>query len=129
MKNFMRKRIILGIYLIAVIVYGIIVSLFSSTVHVGVDEELYLTLAKSFHFAGQFEINGEIVDYNCVLYSMLISVAYFFYNPNAFSYIRILELNQFLIKLNSSEMYLDSNRLGKDLFLSTFLTKSDFVSY
>lgn len=81
MKIFMRKRKILGIYLIAVIVYGIIVSLFSSTVHVGVDEELYLTLAKSFHFAGKFEINGEIVDYNCVLYSMLISVAYFFYNP------------------------------------------------
>lgn len=69
------------IYLFSIIIYGIIILLFTSTVHVEVDEELYLSLAKSFHYLGRFEMNGEIANYNCVLYSMLISIAYYFYNP------------------------------------------------
>lgn len=69
------------IYLFSIIIYGIIIFFFTSTVHVEVDEELYLSLAKSFHYLGRFEMNGEIANYNCVLYSMLISIAYYFYNP------------------------------------------------
>lgn len=76
----MKKRII-KIYLGAIIIYGIIVSLFTSTVHVEVDEEIYLALAHSFHYLGKFEINGMLTDYNCVLYSVIISIAYFFYSP------------------------------------------------
>ena len=66
-----------------VIFYTIWVSLFTSTVHIEVDEELYVTLAKSFHYLGRFEKNGQILDYSCVLYSMLLSLAYYFYTPES----------------------------------------------
>lgn len=69
------------IYNVAVIVYVIIVSFFTSTVHVEVDEELYIGLARSFHYDGRFEMGGELLNYNCVLYSILLSFAYFFYSP------------------------------------------------
>lgn len=75
-----KLRIIL-LYLSAVLIYGIIVSFFTSTVHIDVDEELYLALAKSFHYRGRFEYGNQLVNYSCVLYSMLISLAYFFYSP------------------------------------------------
>ena len=72
---------ILIIFLLGVIVYGIIASFFTATVHVNVDEELYVALAKSFHYTGDFKVNGSLADYNCVLYSVIISFAYFFYSP------------------------------------------------
>lgn len=85
-----NKQVII-IFVFAVIVYGIIASVFTSTVHIGVDEELYIALAKSFHYKGRFEVNGSVVNYNCVLYSMLISLAYYFYSPE-----RILFLMRFI---------------------------------
>lgn len=69
------------VFLTGVIIYGVIASLFTATVHVNVDEELYVSLAKSFYYTGQFQVNGSIVEYNCVLYSLLISLAYIFYSP------------------------------------------------
>lgn len=65
----------------SIIIYGIYVSFFTSTVHVDVDEELYIGLARSFHYQGRFKMGGQLLNYSCVLYSMLISVAYFFYSP------------------------------------------------
>lgn len=91
MNSGVKKRYIIILFLSAVIIYGIIALLFTSTVHVGVDEELYAALAKSFHYMGRFEVNGSTVNYNCVLYSMLISVAYNFYSPE-----RILFLMRFI---------------------------------
>ena len=41
---------VLFLFLAAVVVYGIIVSFFTSTVHIDVDEELYVALARSFHY-------------------------------------------------------------------------------
>lgn len=70
-----------GIFILGIIIYGIIISFFTATVYVNVDEELYVALAKSFHYAGRFEVNGQMANYNCVLYSMLLSLAYFFYSP------------------------------------------------
>ena len=49
--------------------------------HIDVDEELYVALARSFHYSGRFEYGSQLMDYNCVLYSMIISIAYFFYTP------------------------------------------------
>lgn len=81
MNLFFKKGKVFLCFFLGIIVYGIIVSLFTSTVHIKVDEELYLALAKSFHYKGVFEIEGNIVNYNCYLYSALISFAYFFYSP------------------------------------------------
>lgn len=78
-----KNRHIFILFLSAVIIYGIIALFFTSTVHVEVDEELYMALAKSFHYLGRFEVDGNIVNYNCVLYSLLISLAYYFYSPES----------------------------------------------
>lgn len=86
-----RHRYIIILFFLAVTIYGIIALFFTSTVHVEVDEELYVALAKSFHYKGRFEVSGNAVNYNCVLYSMLISLAYFFYSPD-----RILFLMRFI---------------------------------
>lgn len=79
MKNKGKK--VIALFLISVIVYGVIVSFFTSTVHIDVDEELYIALARSFHYEGRFEYGRQLLNYNCVLYSMLISLTYFFYSP------------------------------------------------
>lgn len=76
-----ETRKIIRIYLICVLIYGIFVSFITSTVHIGCDEELYLELAKSFHYSGKFRFNGAPATYNSVLYSVLLSFAYFFYSP------------------------------------------------
>lgn len=78
-----QQKNIKWLFLIGVIFYTAWVSLFTSTVHIEVDEELYVTLAKSFHYLGRFEKNGQILDYSCVLYSMLLSLAYYFYTPES----------------------------------------------
>lgn len=72
---------IIIIYIMFVLIYGVIASLFTSTVHIDVDEELYLEMARSFHYEGRFALGGELINYSCILYSMLISLAYFFYAP------------------------------------------------
>lgn len=79
MKQDTTKLIV--IFLAAILIYGVVVSFFTSTVHIGSDEELYLEMAKSFHYIGRFDFNGEPTTYNCVLYSILISFSYFFYSP------------------------------------------------
>lgn len=78
---------IVGIYLVSIFVYGIFVSFITSTVHIGCDEELYLELAKSFHYSGEFRFNGAPATYNSVLYSVILSLAYFFYSPERILFI------------------------------------------
>lgn len=75
------------IYFIAVLGYMVFVRCFSIPVHIGVDEELYISMAKSFHYKGNFAKGGEILDYTCVLYSILLSVAFFFYSPENIMFI------------------------------------------
>ena len=78
-----QQKNVKWLFLTGVIFYTIWVSLFTSTVHIEVDEELYVTLAKSFHYLGRFEKNGQILDYSCVLYAMLLSLAYYCYTPES----------------------------------------------
>ena len=80
MKAGYRK--IWGVFILSVIVYGIIAAVFTSTVHIDVDEELYTALARTFHYQGRFGTGDDILNYSCVLYSMLISLAYYFYEPD-----------------------------------------------
>lgn len=80
MKRFGLKKIIV-FYFFFVILYGIVASTFTSTVHIDVDEQLYLSMARSFHYEGRFAVGDTVLNYSCILYSMLISLAYFFYSP------------------------------------------------
>lgn len=70
------------VFILAIIFYGIIAAVFTSTVHIDVDEELYTALARTFHYQGKFGTGDDILNYSCVLYSMLISIAYYFYEPH-----------------------------------------------
>ena len=71
----------IGVYLLAVMGYTLWVSNFTIPVHIKVDEELYISMARSFHYEGVFSENGVRLNYSCILYSMLISLAYYFCTP------------------------------------------------
>ena len=66
---------LLGLYILGVIGYAFFVSRFTIPVHLTVDEELYISMARSFHYQGHFSQGGILLDYTCVLYSMLLSLA------------------------------------------------------
>lgn len=84
---------IIIMYLAEVIIGIIYVSRFTIPVHAHVDEELYLAMAKSFHYGHGFMQYGDILNYKAVLYSCVISIAYFFYDPEyILLYIRVINV-------------------------------------
>lgn len=72
---------VITLYIAAVLVYSFWIHYFTIPVHLEVDEELYISMAKSFHYTGRFMHEGNVLNYSCVLYSMLLSLAYYFYSP------------------------------------------------
>lgn len=75
------------IYMIGCFTYAMCASNMSVPVHLKVDEELYLAMAKSFHYQHNFQKAFSYVNYNCVLYSILISFAYYFFKPENIMFI------------------------------------------
>lgn len=84
MRQFLKLVVI---YIIAVVGYAVLITHFTIPVHLNVDEELYISMARSFHYDGVFSQNGKILNYSCVLYSILLSVAYFFYSPEQIMFV------------------------------------------
>lgn len=78
MKSYTKLAFIYGV---AVLGYALLVSRFTIPVHLNVDEELYISMARSFHYEGVFAKENEILNYSCVLYSVLLSFAYYFFSP------------------------------------------------
>ena len=78
-KNRREFYKISGMFLLGLAAYGTIIAFFTSTVYVTADEELYVALAKSFHYTGSFEVNGKMANYNCVLYSISIHRKAFYF--------------------------------------------------
>ena len=78
-KNF--KIILIFIFLFGVAVYVFLASKMTSPFYFTLDEELYIDMARSYFYTGGFSRFYEVLNYSCVLYSMVISVAYFFYSP------------------------------------------------
>lgn len=76
-----NTKIVLTImFIIGILIYGYLVSKVTSIAFLGVDEELYISMARTFFYEGVFAKGYEILNYNCVIYSMLISIVYFFYS-------------------------------------------------
>ena len=76
-----NTKIVLTImFIIGILIYGYLVSKVTSITFLGVDEELYISMARTFFYEGVFAKGYEILNYNCVIYSMLISIVYFFYS-------------------------------------------------
>lgn len=69
-------------FLIAILIYGYYVSTLTIPVHILGDEELNVSMAKSFYYNHTFEQYYQLLNYKCVLYPMLLSTAYFFYSPD-----------------------------------------------
>ena len=113
--KFAQEKNVKWLFFIGIIIYTIWISLFTSTVHIDVDEELYVTLAKSFHYLGRFEKNGQLLDYSCVFYSMLLSLAYYFYTPESILFLmRFIGVicmcsSVFPIYLLSKDILMDEN--------------------
>lgn len=74
------KIILILIFVIGIVIYGFVASKMTSPTYIDVDEELYVSMAKSFFFDGKFTQSYQPLNYNCVLYSMILSIAYFFYS-------------------------------------------------
>ena len=78
LKNRLNRKKYIGyiwlIYVSAVILYLLAAVHMTVPVHLKVDEELYLAMAKSFHQKGSFQKGYEYINYSCVLYPMLISL-------------------------------------------------------
>lgn len=70
------------LYFLSVFAYLLIVHSFTIPVHIDVDEELYIAMAKSFHYTGTFQHSGSTLNYSCILYSIILSLAYYFYSPD-----------------------------------------------
>ena len=125
-KRYLNKNSIkiVMIFLASVLVYGIIVSLFTSTVHIDTDEETYLTLAKTFHYYGKFELQKQVTNSSYILYSIVISLAYYIYNPSTILFtIRLMGVvmicsSIFPIWLLASEILEDKKQaMGFSIFM------------
>lgn len=69
------------IFAVSVLYYGYTALQMSSIVFYPGDESRFLAFAKSMHFYGNLQENFRLAEYDDVLYSLILSVAYFFYTP------------------------------------------------
>lgn len=69
------------LFLLSILYYGSMALQMSSIVFYPGDEIRFLALAKSLHYHGNLQVYFKIVGYDDILYSLILSVAYFFYSP------------------------------------------------
>lgn len=87
MKEFLEKYskiVLIAIFILGIIVYGFLASKMTGPAYLNVDEELYVSMARTFFFDGNIAKNYEVLDYNCIIYSIVISIAYFFGNSRKY---------------------------------------------
>ncbi len=119
---------LLGLYILGVIGYAFFVSRFTIPVHLTVDEELYISMARSFHYQGHFSQGGTLLDYTCVLYSMLLSLAYYFAGPEDIMFFFrmigtvVMLSSVFPVYLLAKRMLGPGGRDGKTIWIVTALT-------
>ena len=75
------------IFIIGITIYGTVAKLMTNPMFLTHDEELYVNMARSFFFDHNFSRGYELLNYSCVVYSILISFAYFLYSPENINFI------------------------------------------
>ena len=75
------KLCLIILFIVGIILYGVIAKNMSMPLYVQNDEDLYVNMARSFFYEGNFSREYTIMNYSCVVYSIILSVAYFFYTP------------------------------------------------
>lgn len=111
----MKKKIKPSLFLImlfvaSVVFYGYFASRMSLIVFYPSDESRYLAGAKSLHYLGNFSRNYVLESYDDVLYSFILSFAYFFYSPE-----NILRLCRFIGVIMMSSVIFPSYLLAKKM--------------
>jgi len=74
------KIVLIILFIVGVLIYSFFIRKVTSIAFLGVDEELYISMARTFFQDGVFAKGYEVLNYNCVIYSVLISIVYFFYS-------------------------------------------------
>lgn len=94
MKTKPRDFLFLTIlYTISLLLYAYIAKDMTLPTYRWVDEDLHISLAKSFHFYHSFRRNNQYVGEYSILYSIFLSAAYYFYTPeNIVTIMRIMSL-------------------------------------
>ncbi len=112
MKVSTKWNHVILLYVAGVIFYALVATRITIPVHYGADEELYVALAKNFFYEGVFMKGYEALDYSCVLYSILLSGVYFFYDAD--SIVFLMRLLGVLLQVSSvfPVYYLGSQILG-----------------
>ena len=115
------KIFIIIIFLIGIIVYGFIASKMTNATYLGVDEELYVSMARSFFYDNNFSQEGEILNYNCVIYSIILSATYLIGNNAALTTIMRLIGVVFMIS-SVFPIYLLANEVLKNKKVALFMS-------
>ncbi len=74
-------------FILGLVFYWLIASFMTNPIYLHNDEELYVNMARSFFFEHNFSREYGLVSYNCVLYSVILSISYFFYSPENITFI------------------------------------------
>ncbi len=109
------KLCLIILFIVGIILYGFIAKNMSMPLYVQNDEDLYVNMARSFFYEGNFSREYTIMNYSCVVYSIILSVAYFFYTPENILFIMRM-IGVLLIVSSIFPAYL----LGKKILDSKF---------
>lgn len=119
--NKYSKIILVVIFICGLLAYGYIARQYDNPTYLGVDEELYVNMASSFFFEGGFSQNYETLTYNCVLYSVILAISYFFYTPEHIVFIMRM-IGVVLMISSIFPIYLLSKEVLKDKVKAIFIT-------
>lgn len=114
------KIILIVIFIIGILVYAYIARQYDNPTYLSVDEELYVNMARSFFFEGGFSQNYETLTYNCVLYSIILAISYFFYTPEHIVFIMRF-IGVVLMVSSVFPIYLLSKEVLKDKVKAIFI--------
>ncbi len=83
-KNFLErhtKLCLILLFILCILIYGNIARRMTVPIYESNDEDLYVNMARSFFYNGNFSREYQVLNYSCIIYSVILSLAYFFYNP------------------------------------------------
>lgn len=115
------KIILVVIFICGILIYGHIARQYDNPTYLSVDEELYVNMANSFFFEGKFSQNYETLTYNCVLYSVILAISYFFYTPEHILFIMRM-IGVLLMVSSVFPIYLLSKEVLKNRVKALFIT-------
>ncbi len=107
------KLCLIIIFIFTVLGYAAVTSKMTTCTYQMIDEELYVNMARSFFYDGNFCKQYALQNYSCVLYSIVISIAYFFYSPERILFLMRI-INVILMSSSIFPTYLLTKKVCKN---------------